>query len=95
MDRQFYNIAERMTDIQMASNALDQTNTVSPQSDKVYTNWLAQMGGFSSSVVVDRMDINKQILNTNKSSNQYLNNINEGIQEVRKNLQWWGDVVWV
>lgn len=88
MDRQFYNIAERMTDIQMASNALDQTNTVSPQSDKVYTNWLAQMGGFSSSVVVDRMDINKQILNTNKSSNQYLNNINNGIQEVRKNLQW-------
>lgn len=88
MDRQFYNIAERMTDIQMASNALDQTTTVSPQSDKVYTNWLAQMGGFSSSVVVDRMDINKQILNTNKSSNQYLNNINEGIQDVRKNLQW-------
>lgn len=88
MDRQFYNIAERMTDIQMASNALDQTNTVSPQSDKVYTNWLAQMGGFSSSVVVDRMDINKQILNTNKSSNQYLNNINNGIQDVRKNLQW-------
>lgn len=87
MDQNYLKAAESMTDIQMAMKGLNETQP-QLQSDKVYSNELARMGGFSSSIVVDRMDINKELLNTNKSSNQYLNTINTGIQEVNKNLQW-------
>lgn len=87
MDQNYLKAAESMTDIQMAMKGLNEAQP-QLQADKVYSNELARMGGFSSSIVVDRMDINKEILNTNKSSNQYLNTINTGIQEVNKNLQW-------
>ena len=85
MDAKYVKAAENMADIQMALNGLN-NNNMKLQSDQVYANELARMGGFSSSIVVDRMDINKEILNTNRSSNQYLNNINTGIQNIHNDL---------
>lgn len=83
-DANLIKAAEDWADIQMALKGLD--NQIKPQSDQVYSNELARMGGFSSSIVVDRMDVNRQILNANRKSNDYLNTINTGIQDINKNL---------
>ena len=76
---------ENQADMQMALEGLNNTN-LNLQSDKIYSNELARMGGFSSSVVVDRMDVNKEILNTNKKSNEYLNTINSSIKNIHDDL---------
>lgn len=71
-------------DIQMALKGLN-TDKPQLQNDQVYSNELARMGGFSSSIVVDRMDINKELLNVNKQANNNLNTIANSVQKIYDN----------
>ena len=69
----------------MALNNLNSAK-MNLQGDKVQANELARMGGFSSSIVVDRMDVNKEALRVARQSNGYLNTINTGIQQIHQDL---------
>ena len=85
-DQAFRDSIEAAADIQMALKGINPTtNRPQIQSDQVYSNELARMGGFSSSIVVDRMDINKEILNVNKQANNNLNTIANSVQKIYDN----------
>ena len=85
-DQAFRDSIEAAADIQMALKGINNTTTRPQiQSDQVYSNELARMGGFSSSIVVDRMDINKEILNVNKQANNNLNTIANSVQKIYDN----------
>ena len=75
---------EAGADVQMALKNINTTKQ-QLQNDQVYSNELARMGGFSSSIVVDRMDINKEILNVNKQANNNLNTIANSVQKIYDN----------
>lgn len=75
---------EAGADIQMALKGIN-TQKPSLQNDQVFSNELARMGGFSSSIVVDRMDISKEILNANKQANNSLNTIANSVQKIYDN----------
>ena len=84
-DKDLLNSIENYADIQMALNGLNEAK-MNLQGDKVQANELARMGGFSSSIVVDRMDVNKEALRVAKRSSDYLNTINTGIQQIHDDL---------
>lgn len=84
-DKGLLDSIENYADVQMALNGLNEAK-MNLQSDKVQANSLARMGGFSSSIVVDRMDVNKEALKVAKKSSDYLNTINTGIQQIHKDL---------
>lgn len=83
-DQALRNSIEAGADIQMALKGIDMQKP-NVQNDQVYSNELARMGGFSSSIVVDRMDVSKQILDVNKKANDNLNTIASSVQKIYDN----------
>lgn len=83
-DQALRNSIEAGADIQMALKGIDMQKP-NVQNDQVFSNELARMGGFSSSIVVDRMDVSKQILDVNKKANDNLNTIASSVQKIYDN----------
>ena len=83
-DQALRNSIEAGADIQMALKGIE-IQKPNVQNDQVFSNELARMGGFSSSIVVDRMDVSKQILDVNKKANDNLNTIASSVQKIYDN----------
>lgn len=83
-DQALRNSIEAGADIQMALKGIEMQKP-NVQNDQVFSNELARMGGFSSSIVVDRMDVSKQILDVNKKANDNLNTIASSVQKIYDN----------
>lgn len=72
---------ERQVDLQMKLEELSNMNSINVDSPNIITNELARKGGFASSVVVERNNVNKQILNASQQQVSIQNAIKSEIQK--------------